>query len=122
MKFSLNELCRAFSEIKTGKRNNGTLFKFNRLKENTIMRISIRQLKQIIKEQVEEGWSDKEDFGPRGPALPRERGRESQRGGWTDKDRNPKVAKLKKNILQLVDGDDRPDVSDLIDKLIAELE
>jgi hypothetical protein len=86
------------------------------------MRISIRQLKQIIKEQVEEGWSDKEDFGPRGPALDLSKGRESQRGGWTDRDRNPKVEDLKQQILQLVDGDDRPDVSDLIDELIAELE
>ena len=50
------------------------------------MKISIRDLKRIIKEQIEEGWSDKDDAGPRGPALDLSQGKPSQLGGWTDRD------------------------------------
>lgn len=89
------------------------------------MRISIRQLKQIIKEQVEEDWSDKEVSGRRGPKLDLSKGRESQRGGWTDRDRNPKIEDLKQKINdEALKGGPRAarKVSELIDELIAELE
>ena len=50
------------------------------------MKITIKQLKQIIKEQVEEGWSDKDDSGPRGPSLRVPTSQGAPKLGWEDKD------------------------------------
>lgn len=88
------------------------------------MRISIRQLKRIIKEQVEEStkggsiYDDYEDSG-REPSE-REEPLRGMGGGLVVDDRM--VAKVKKDILQLVSLEERPEVSDLIDELIELVE
>ena len=92
------------------------------------MRISIRQLKRIIKEQIEESGEDRDDWADERINADRQGREPSEReeplrgmgGGLVVDDRM--VAKVKKDILQLVSLEERPEVSDLIDELIELVE